>query len=75
MSKYVKQFIKEEEGIETIEFIGLVAVAAVLIGVIATLGKSMKDRVTASQQKMDNAFTNLDTTMGDVPANSGGPVG
>ena len=42
MRKYLKIFMSNEDGIETIEFIGLVAVAAILIGVIVTIGTRMK---------------------------------
>ena len=57
---YVKSFIKSEGGIETIEFIGLVAVAAILIGVIVTIGTRMnttagnaKDSLSTSMDKVD----------------------
>lgn len=56
---YMKKFIKDEGGIETIEFIGLVAVAAILIGVIVTIGTRMN--TTAG-----NAKDSLDTSMGKV---------
>lgn len=57
--KYLKSFVKEENGIETIEFIGLVAVAAILIGVIVTIGTRMKSTA-------DTASDSLDASMGEV---------
>ncbi|WP_342980494.1 MULTISPECIES: hypothetical protein [unclassified Ruminococcus] len=65
MRKYLKIFMSNEDGIETIEFIGLVAVAAILIGVIVTIGTRMK--TTA-----DKANSALDTSMGEVEGMLGG---
>lgn len=57
---YVKSFIKSESGIETIEFIGLVAVAAILIGVIVTIGTRMKDTADNAQGSLEGSMDELD---------------
>ena len=41
MWKYAKKFVTEDEGIETIEFVALLAVAAVLITIVAAIGSKM----------------------------------
>ena len=41
MWKYAKKFVTEYEGIETIEFVALLAVAAVLITIVAAIGSKM----------------------------------
>ena len=58
---YMDKFVKDENGIETIEFIGLVAVAAILIGVIVAIGTRMnttagnaKDSLNTSMNQVDN---------------------
>lgn len=57
---YVKSFIKSESGIETIEFIGLVAVAAILIGVIVTIGTRMKGTADNAQSSLEGSMDELD---------------
>lgn len=37
---YLKSFFCEDDGVETIEFIALIAVAAVLVGVIISIGST-----------------------------------
>ena len=68
MKKFFSSFVTEEDGIETIEFIALVAVAAILIGVIVTIGTRMN--TTAGR-----ANTELDTRMGEVEGLFGGGSG
>lgn len=54
--KYLKSFVKEEDGIETIEFIGLVAVAAILIGVIVAIGTKMNGTAEKAQESLDKSM-------------------
>lgn len=54
--KYLKSFVKEEDGIETIEFIGLVAVAAILIGVIVAIGTKMNETAEKAQKSLDKSM-------------------
>lgn len=46
MKKYVKRFIEEEDGVEAIEWLAILAVAAALIGVAATIAKEIKARMS-----------------------------
>lgn len=64
MKKYLESFVREDEGVETIEFIGLVAVAAVLIGVVATIGGKMKNTANSAQGAMDGAIQQLGNEIG-----------
>lgn len=59
MKKYFKDFVAEDDGIETIEFIGLVAVAAVLIGIIITIASKMKDAATSAETNMNAQLESL----------------
>ena len=61
MKDYMKCFIKQEDGVETIEFIGLVAVAAVLIGVIVSIGSKMATSATDSEAELNSALDSLKT--------------
>lgn len=61
MKKYIKNFVNEEEGIETIEFIGLVAVAAALIAIIANLGKEMFKTAQEAETEMIGAINKIKT--------------
>ena len=57
--KYLKSFVKEEDGIETIEFIGLVAVAAILIGVIVAIGTKMNGTAEKAQKSLDKSMNKV----------------
>lgn len=59
MKKYFYSFVKEEEGIETIEFIALLAVAAVLIGIVTAIGTKLSTAGTAIESQIDGALSGL----------------
>lgn len=59
MKKYVKDFIKQEDGIETIEFIALLAVAAVLIGIVTAIGTKLSTAGSAIEGQIDGALNSL----------------
>ena len=61
---YMNRFFKEEEGIETIEFIGLVAVAAALIAVIAKIGGSMVSKASQGESNINTAIDDAINTYG-----------
>lgn len=61
---YLKCFVKEDDGIETIEFIGLVAVAAILIGVIVTIGTRMKSTADQASGALDTSMSQVEGMMG-----------
>lgn len=46
------RFIKDDEGMETIEFIAVLVVVAGLIAVIAGLGTDLHDRATSQKDKI-----------------------
>lgn len=56
---YMKKFIKEEDGVETIEFLALIAVAAALVAIIAGIGAKMKSTADAASSKMDDALNQI----------------
>ena len=56
MFKYLNNFFSKEDGVETIEFIGVLAVGAGLIAAIAGIAGAMGDKVTDSQTAIDGAI-------------------
>ena len=56
---YLKSFFCEDDGVETIEFIALIAVAAVLVGVIISIGSTMTSSANSAQEDMSSALGNL----------------
>ena len=59
MKKYLKDFFVKNEGVETIEFIALIAVAAALVIVIANIGGSMASSADDTQTEMESALNKL----------------
>ena len=45
LKKAVRDFISQEEGIETIEFLGLIAVAIALLVIVKLVGDATKKKV------------------------------
>ena len=56
---FLKSFFCEDDGVETIEFIALIAVAAVLVGVIISIGSTMTSSAKSAQEDMSSALGNL----------------
>lgn len=52
MKPYVRSFVKDEEGVETMEWMAIVAVAAILIGIAVKCGNKL-------QSKMKNIASNI----------------
>lgn len=52
MKGYFVHFIKDDDGMETIEFIAVLVVVAGLIAVIASLGASLNDRADKQISKI-----------------------
>lgn len=48
MRHYVSDFLKEEDGVETMEWIAIVVVAAVMIGIAAACGKQIKEKLSGA---------------------------
>lgn len=71
MKKFFNSFITEEDGIETIEFIALVAVAAILIGVIVTIGTNMKGTADATEGELSSKMGEVEGLFGGSGGGSG----
>lgn len=56
MFKYINNFIKENDGVETIEFIGVLAVGAGLIAAIATVATGMKGKVSGAKSSISKSI-------------------
>lgn len=55
----IPQFIDDQSGIETIEFIGLLGVIAVLIAVIISIFIKMKNNVNDSAEQLTRAVESI----------------
>lgn len=60
MKEYVKDFLKNDAGVETIEFIGLLCVGAALIGVVALIGGSMIKSAQNGKANIENAISQIE---------------
>lgn len=56
MFKYINDFIKGNDGVETIEFIGVLAVGAGLIAAIASVASGMKGKVSTSKSSISKSI-------------------
>lgn len=59
MKKYFRDFFVKADGVETIEFIALIAVAAALVVVIATIGGQMSEKADDISGDLDTALENI----------------
>lgn len=59
MKKYLKDFFVKNEGVETIEFIALIAVAAALVVVIANIGGKMAQTAKDTQTELESDLSKL----------------
>ena len=57
MREFFRMFFKEEDGIETIEFLGMIVVAVALVVVIAGVAKQVKGK---ADSETGGALNNLD---------------
>lgn len=46
MYTYLKKFIRDEDGVEAMEWMAIVAVAAALIAIAASCGDKLKDKLS-----------------------------
>lgn len=69
---YLKSFIKEEDGMETIEFVVILAVVAGLIAIVARVGKSVKDRGDQAEEKVNDGLGELDQILGTGSSSGNG---
>ena len=56
MFKYINNFIKENDGVETIEFIGVLAVGAGLIAAIASVASGMSGKVSGAKSSISKSI-------------------
>lgn len=56
MFKYINDFIKGNDGVETIEFIGVLAVGAGLIAAIASVASGMNDKVSGAKSSISKSI-------------------
>ena len=52
--KFADVFIKNEDGMETLEFLVILAVVAVLFGIVISVGRNIKTKGTAVANSLDN---------------------
>lgn len=60
----IRKFINDEQGIETIEFIGLIAVAVALIIAVATIGANMAQKANDQGGKLDEGIEKINGILG-----------
>ena len=49
----IKEFIKDESGVETIEWLAIIVVAAVLVGIVVAIGKRLNASGETGQNKIN----------------------
>ncbi len=60
MKKYVAQFIKTNIGMETMEYIGLIVVASVLVAIIANVGSQLIRHADQYATSIEEALPSLE---------------
>lgn len=59
MRKYIDSFIKEEDGMETIEFVVILAIVAGLIAIISAVGSTVRQKATEAQGEITNGLNSI----------------
>lgn len=59
MKKYMNSFIKEEDGMETIEFVVILAIVAGLIAIISAVGGQVRDKAGEAQDKIEAGLNEI----------------
>ena len=60
----IRRFIKDESGMETIEFVVILAIIAGLIGIVAGIGTRMKTTGGAAETAVNDGLDKIDGTLG-----------
>ena len=60
----IRRFIKDESGMETIEFVVILAIIAGLIGIVAGIGTRMKTTGGAAEGEVNKGLDSIDQTLG-----------
>ena len=63
MKDYAMQFVNEQDGIETIEFLGMIAVAALLIFAVLRIGSALRNKASDAKSKLT---TTMDTALNQM---------
>ena len=64
MQEYMKNFASDEEGIETIEFIGMLAVVAVMIAALIKIGGQLSSKAKAGGDAISGVMQGAIDQMG-----------
>ena len=59
MKTYIKNFIRDEEGMEILQFAIVILITVGLIGVIMTIGKSIKGQLETTNDTMNSKFSDF----------------
>ena len=57
---YIKDFIHDENGIETLEMVAFIGIGAVLLGVIITIYINVKNTADRAKDTVRNTMTEID---------------
>ena len=63
MKDYAMQFVNEQDGIETIEFLGMIAVAALLIFAVLRIGSALRGKASDAKNKLS---ATMDQAIGEM---------
>ena len=59
MRKYINSFIKDEKGMETIEFVVILAIVAGLIAVISAVGVTVRKKADEANTEIMNRLNEI----------------
>lgn len=59
MKKYFNRFVREEDGMETIEFVVILAIVAGLIAIISAVGTQVTEKATTAQGKITEGLNSI----------------
>lgn len=60
----IRKFWKDESGMETIEFVVILAIIAGLIGIVAGIGTRMSTTGSAAEGEVNSGLDKIDQTLG-----------
>lgn len=60
MKKYIKEFFSNEDGLETIEYLIIAAVVAILIGILVVIAGRLKTTAGKAQKDIEDNLNEMD---------------
>ena len=60
MRKYIASLLKQEDGMETIEFVIILAIVAGLIAIVVSVGNSVRERAETAKGQIETGLAALD---------------